>query len=277
MNLRSISQRWQPEKLARSTIHEAAAVLPPGHWQQFDPFLMLAEDWFQHGTFEEHPHRGIETVTYVISGQMRHYDNKSGHTGVLGPEDVQWMTAGHGVIHQEDPLPGEPVHSLQLWINLPREKKLMPPRYQDLSHDKMPCYHHDGVLIRVYSGTVHGMSAPTQNIVPITMAEVRMEPHSTVDLDLAPEHNGFLYILEGHGIFGANAEPGSQGEVLWLGPAPLQKERSWLTVRSSASLRAILYAGTPIGEPVFAYGPFVMNTREDIEEAFRDYHAGRFI
>lgn len=112
-----------------------AFVLEPGHWEEFDPFLLLAEDWFQRGTFDSHPHRGIETVTIVLEGHLEHRDNHGGH-GLLGPGDVQWMTAGRGVIHAEEPVAGETVHSLQLWVNLPRARKMTEPRYQDLGREE---------------------------------------------------------------------------------------------------------------------------------------------
>ncbi|NMP22931.1 pirin family protein [Sulfobacillus sp. DSM 109850] len=258
--------------MRKSAIHEVAQVLPPGRWQEFDPFLLMAEDWFRQGTFAEHPHRGIETVTYVISGRMGHYDNKTGHGGVLGPGDVQWMTAGHGVIHQEDPLPGEVVHSLQLWVNLPKELKSMTPRYQDLPHDRVPASQADGVLIRVYSGRMAGLASDTKNVAPVTMAEVQVAKGQSATLDLDPEHNGFLYILEGEGIFGPDAFRGTAGEVLWL-----SHEGDALSLRAKDHLRFVIYTGKPLHQPVVAYGPFVMTTMDEIRQAFDDYHSGRFL
>ncbi len=277
MSNRSIIKSWRPQRERQSAIHEAAQVLPPGRYQEFDPFLLMAEDWFWHGTFLDHPHRGIETVTYVISGHMGHYDNKSGHEGVLGPGDVQWMTAGHGVIHKEDPVPGEEVHSLQLWVNLPRESKLMPPRYQDLSASRVPMREEDGYLIRVYSGRMAGLAAPTDNVVPIVMAEIHLEAGRSLEVDVAGDHNGFLYILEGEGAFGANAHRGRSGEVLWLSPESAGEPISHLTLHAIAPLRVLIYTGKPLHQPVVAYGPFVMTSIEEIQEAFDDYHGGRFI
>ncbi len=269
---RHIERSWQPERARDSAIHEAAQVLPPGHWEDFDPFLMMAEDWFRRGTFAEHPHRGIETVTYVISGRMGHYDNKTGTGGVLGPGDVQWMTAGHGVIHQEDPLPDELVHSLQLWVNLPKDQKLMAPSYQDLPHGRMPVKHDRGITIRLYSGRMAGLEAPTHNVVPVTMAEILLEASRSVTLDIAPEHQGFLYLLEGSGRLGANAHPADTGTVCWMSTAG-----DTLTIEAESPLRALIWTGRPLHQPVVAYGPFVMTTYEEIRQAFEDYQKGRFV
>ncbi len=270
MGERDIERRWRPERVKESAIHEIARVLPPGHWQEFDPFLMMAEDWFRRGTFAEHPHRGIETVTYVISGRMGHYDNKTGHGGVLGPGDVQWMTAGRGVVHQEDPLPNELVHSLQLWVNLPKDQKMMAPRYQDLPHDRVPAKIQDGVSIQLYSGSMAGLVADTANVVPVTMARVAVAAACQTILDVHPSHNGFLYILEGQGRFAGSLA--HAGDLLWL-----SREGDRLSVHADGNLHFLIFTGKPLGEPVVAYGPFVMTTQDEIRQAFEDYHAGRFI
>ena len=272
---RTIAKTWRPRAEQRSAIHRAAAILAPGRWQEFDPFLMLAEDWFRQGTFEDHPHRGIETVTYVISGHMAHYDNKSGHSGVLGPGDAQWMTAGHGVIHKEDPVPGEEVHSLQLWINLPRDQKLMPPRYQDLAASTMPQHEEPGVTLKLYSGAMNGIQSHTVNVVPVLMAELVMEEGASSTLPIPTAYNGFLYILDGEGAFGEQNTAGTAGEVLWLGPAA--GDVSTVSVYARSSLRFLVYAGLPLNQPVAAYGPFVMTTSDEIRQAIEDYRAGRFL
>jgi redox-sensitive bicupin YhaK (pirin superfamily) len=271
---RDIERVWTAIPQKQSSIHTAAMILEPGNWSDYDPFLFLAEDWFQQGTFDVHPHRGIETVTYVIEGRLKHYDNKAGE-GELLPGDVQWMTAGHGVIHKEDPAAGETVHSLQLWVNLPREHKMTEPRYQNLRAKDMPVRREEGALIRVFSGSSAGTHAPTQNYVPLTMVEVTLEPGATVSQDLPGDYNGFIYVLEGKGTFGANRVAGQKGHVLWLGSAN-GSPRSEVVIQSTEKLRALLYAGRPLREPVAAYGPFVMNTMEEIKQAFEDYRNGKF-
>ncbi|WAH39341.1 pirin family protein [Alicyclobacillus dauci] len=271
---REISRSWTVHPEQASPIHTVGMVLEPGQWARHDPFLFLAEDWFEEGTFDFHPHRGIETVTYVISGKLTHYDNKFGE-GTLLPGDVQWMTAGRGVIHKEDAAKDSPVHSLQLWVNLPRDDKMTEPRYQNMRGQDMPLRQEEGVAIRVFSGSSAGVAAPTQNYVPVTMVEINVEPGYSVSQDLPGDYNGFLYVLDGSGTFGSNHVEGTKGTGLWLGSAEEDKP-SAITIRAKERLRVLLYAGRPLHQPVVAYGPFVMNTKEQIREAFEDYQAGRF-
>nr|WP_232463507.1 pirin family protein [Tumebacillus avium] len=248
-------------------------VLEPGRWADFDPFLIMMEDWFQQGTFDFHPHRGLETVTYVIEGKLKHEDNNGG-LGILKPGDVQWMTAGRGVLHSEDPLPGETVHSLQLWVNLPSTKKLTDPRYQDLKSANMPLREEPGAKVRVFSGSSKGVAAETLNHVPVTMVELFLEPGASVTQDLPGSYNGFFYVLEGEGQFGKDKTRGVKNQVLWLDRA--EAGDSEIVVTATSSLRVLLYAGEPVREPVVQHGPFVMNTREEIKQAFDDFYAGKF-
>src|SRR5690606_8091498 len=151
---------------------------------------MMAEDWFQQGTFDFHPHRGIETVTFVIEGKLKHEDNYGGY-GVLEPGDVQWMTAGRGIIHSEDPLPGETVHSLQLWLNLPRSDKMAEPRYQDIKSANAPVRTEPGAIVRVFSGHSGDVHAQTQNYIPVTYVEMVVEAGASVTQQLPGSYNGF--------------------------------------------------------------------------------------
>jgi redox-sensitive bicupin YhaK (pirin superfamily) len=272
---RGISRVWDVTTSPGSGPHiKVGQVLPPGNWKEFDPFLMMAEDWFQQGTFDFHPHRGIETVTFIIEGKLKHEDNHGG-SGLLEPGDVQWMTAGRGIIHSEDPLPEETVHSLQLWINLPRESKMTEPRYYDLRSADMPVHEEQGAVIRVFSGSTAGLKAETPNHAPVTFAELVLEAGASVTPDLPSSFNGFIYVLEGSGTFGVAETVGEQNQVLWLGPT--EKEgHSEVAIHADKPLRALLVAGEPIREPVVAYGPFVMNSEEEIKQAFEDYKSGRF-
>lgn len=274
MKHRSIRRVRTVEFQTNSPIHRSRLLLEPGNWAEYDPFLLMAEDIFQKGTFAPHPHRGIETVTYVIDGTLEHSDNKAGE-GKLEAGDVQWMTAGQGVIHLEDPAPSSIVHSLQLWINLPSSEKMTGPRYQNLPSKEMPVREEEGVLVRVFSGSSKGVQAETLNHVPVTMVEILLEPSASVEQDLPSNYNGFLYILEGSGLFGADETEGQAGQVLFLDAAPDDVE-SELKITAQEKLRLLLYAGKPIGEPVVAYGPFVMNTEEQIREAITDYQSGKF-
>lgn len=271
---RGIERIWTVDHRQNSPIHIAGMVLDPSKMKESDPFLFLAEDWFQKGTFDFHPHRGIETVTYVIDGKLEHQDSKAGK-GELGPGDVQWMTAGRGVIHIEDPAEGETVHSLQLWVNLPREHKMAEPRYQNLRAMDMPVRQEDGASIRIFSGSSGGIQSATKNYVPVTMVEINVEQGASVTQDLPGDYNGFMYVLEGKGLFGKNQTEAGKGHTLLLEKTSPEDE-SEITIKAVENLRVLLYAGRPLNEPIVARGPFVMNTEEEIRQAYRDYMAGKF-
>jgi redox-sensitive bicupin YhaK (pirin superfamily) len=271
---RNITRVWTTT-LGGQPSHQNSLILEPGHWSEYDPFLFLAEDKFQRGSFDVHPHRGIETVTYVMEGRLEHYDNKSGETDELLPGDAQWMTAGRGVIHKEDPAEGETVHSLQLWVNLPSTEKMTEPRYQNLRSGNMSIRTEDGVRAVIFSGSSGGVRAATQNIVPITMVEFQLEPGATVKQELPGSYNGFFYVLEGEGAFGRDGTHGVERQALWLGTGD-KEQLSEVSITAVTRLRVLIYAGEPIREPVVAYGPFVMNTEEQIRQAFQDYRDGKF-
>jgi hypothetical protein len=255
--------------------HRNSYILEPGLWEEHDPFLFLAEDWFRRGSFDLHPHRGIETVTYVMEGKLEHFDTKTNQIDYLLPGDAQWMTAGRGVIHKEDPAPGEMVHSLQLWVNLPRAHKMTEPYYQNLRSADMAVRSEPGATIRVFSGSSGKAKAGTRNIVPVTMVEFTLEPGAAVKQELPGAYNGFLFVLEGEGRFGRDGTKGETRSVLFLDSAE-GHERSEIELAAVTKLRALLYAGQPLREPVVAQGPFVMNTYEEIVQAYEDYRNGKF-
>ncbi|TBL73896.1 pirin family protein [Paenibacillus thalictri] len=271
---RSIKTVRTPEFQRNSAIHTMAWVIEPGNWEEHSPFLLMAHDHMRSGVFGIHPHRGIETVTFLIDGHLNHYDSKHGK-GVLNPGDAQWMTAGRGVEHVEDAAKDEEVNLLQLWVNIPRESKMSPSRYQDLRKDEMPVLHENGAEIRIFSGSYGNKIADTKNIAPVTMLEVNLESGAAVSPQLPGSYNGFLYILDGEGIFGSNETAGTKGQLLWMGSAGTA-EQSAIHIQAKSKLRVMLYAGEPIREPVVARGPFVMNTEEEIFQAFDDYRNGRF-
>lgn len=258
----------------RSLTHSAGFVIEPGKWEEYDPFLLMAEDFFQRGTFGMHPHRGMETVTYVIKGKLEHRDSQ-GSKGELLPGDVQWMTAGRGIMHSEEPAYGETVHLLQLWVNLPSDKKMTEPRYQNLRGQDMPVRHEEGAVIRVFSGSSSHVTARTKNHVPITMLEITLEPNTTFTQELPGSYNGFLYILEGKGKFGSEKTKGKKRQVLWL-ERTSDEEETEIEIHAEEKLRVLLYAGEPIGENVVAHGPFVMNSEEEIAQAYQDFREGKF-
>jgi quercetin 2,3-dioxygenase len=275
INSREIKKIWTVNEQKISNIHTASPVLAPGAWQDYDPFLLLMEDKFEKGAFDEHPHRGIETITYIIDGSIQHYDNATGAGGILEKGDLQFMTAGRGVIHNESPLDGEKVHLLQLWVNLPRKDKMVKPRYQNMHANDMPVRQEKGALIKVYSGSSGDIVSNTLNYAPVTFVEMVLEKGASIIQDLPGTYNGYIYVLEGSGTFGENKVEAKKGQAMWLGSSDDSK---WSGVQVSANenLKVILFAGEPLREPVVAYGPFVMNTEEEIRQAYRDYHAGKF-
>jgi quercetin 2,3-dioxygenase len=250
-----------------------AILLRPGEWKQYDPFLLCAEDWFHRpGGFEAHPHRGFETVTLVLDGQLEHADSR-GNRGVLGPGEVQWMTAGAGVVHSEMPRATSRVHSLQLWLNLPPDEKMTEPAYQDLHASDIPVHKAGGVEIRVISGRQTGHTGPAKNHVPTLMLEIRAKEGARWSIDVPGGYNGFVYLLAGEGQFGAEATRAEDGQVVWMAPAEVD---AGFPIRAVTALQLFVAAGPPIRAPVVAQGPFVMNTREQLLEAVRDYQAGKF-
>lgn len=272
---RGIKKVWTVQGRQVSPIHYAAPILQPGYWDDFDPFLLMMEDTFKRGAFDIHPHRGIETVTYVIDGSITHYDNATGEGGTLQQGDLQFMTAGRGVVHNETPDEGDTVHLLQLWVNLPRKHKMTAPRYQNLKAKDMPVRKEDGAIIRVYSGSSGDIVSSTLNYVPVTFVEITVDSGKTISQELPGSYNGFIYILKGSGVFGFNNIEAEKGQALWIDTAPANGPSS-IVISAKDKLQLILFAGEPLGEPVVARGPFVMNTEEEIVQAYDDYRNGLF-
>src|SRR4051812_38056819 len=216
---RALSSIHLPQHLgADEQVDDKAMVLPPGSWGLYDPFLMMAEDWFSTVGFDWHPHRGIETVTLVLDGQLEHRDNRGGH-GVLGPGDAQWMTAGGGIIHSERALAGKPVHTLQLWLNLPAAQKLAPAGYQDLRGEAVPVRRGPGLEVRVFSGRSGEVAGPARNHVPVTMLDVRLEAGARFTQALPAGDSGFLYVLAGEGRVGPGEQVVREGQGARLSPS----------------------------------------------------------
>ena len=259
-------------------VDRKAIVIPPGNWELFDPFLMLAEDWFSRPGFDWHPHRGIETVTIVVDGALEHGDSR-GNAGVLGAGDVQWMTAGSGIIHRELAYRDERVHSLQLWVNLPSSHKMVESRYQDFSLDAMLHDTRGGARAHVVSGRLGERVAPAQNHHPITVLQLELEPGSAYPVALPAEDRAFFYVRTGRLTAGDLATPLDAGTVAWSDPVGPTGETSGLELRAPEGdepTHVVIASGAPIGERVVARGPFVMNSETQILEAFDDYRNGRF-
>jgi len=246
-----------------------------------DPFLMLDEFGSDKGAdyiggFPDHPHRGFETVTYMLAGRMRHGDNQ-GNVGLLRPGSVQWMTAGRGIVHSEMPEQEEGLmQGFQLWVNLPAKDKMCQPRYQDIDPEKIPVVERaDGIRVKVLAGSFDGVTGPVSAVAtePLYL-DIVLPKGAALEVAVPAEHNAFAYPFEGNVRIGAGAEARkvSRGEIAVLSLGG--------TVRFAAEdgpARLILVAGRPLREPVAKYGPFVMNTADEIRQAIADYQAGRFV
>ncbi len=272
---RKIKRTWKVQLKKNSDIHSGGLLLPPGNWEEFDPFLIMAEDIFQKDAFDFHSHRGMETVTYIIDGELQHSDNKGG-SGILKPGDAQWMTAGSGIMHLEEPHKNVTVHTLQLWINLPKASKMAAPRYQDILSNKVPVRKKEGITYRVFSGNSGDVVSTTKNYVPVTYVEIIIDSGRIANQDLPSDYNGFMYILEGSGAFGDNEVKAAKGEVLLLDSVTEKVDASEIIIKADEKLRIIFIAGKPLKEPVVARGSFVMNTEEEMKQAYADFRTGKF-
>jgi redox-sensitive bicupin YhaK (pirin superfamily) len=251
----------------------------------FDPFLLLDHlgpvDYApgEAKGAPDHPHRGFETVTYVLEGRMEHKDS-AGNSGKLGPGDVQWMTAGAGVVHSEMPeeaflRSGGKIHGFQLWVNLPRKDKMITPRYQDTPAAKIPvATSEDGsVRVKVVAGEALGKRAVIDTRTPITYLHFTLQPGAKFSQPAPKEHNAFAYLISGRGRFGANAREAKEGEAVFF--ASGGESIAFENADAKLPLNLLLISGVPLREPVARYGPFVMNTREEIYQAFDDFQSGR--
>ena len=244
-----------------------------------DPFLLLDEFRSEEGSdyiagFPDHPHRGFETVTYMLAGSMRHEDHK-GNRGELGPGSVQWMTAGRGIIHSEMPLQKEGLMwGFQLWVNLPARSKMTEPRYQDIPAEAIPEVRGEqGVAIRVIAGEALGTRGPVEGIATSPLyLDVRIAAGARYEHALPPDHNALVYVYEGAGEVG-----GERIEARELAVLSRNGEEAVALAASDRPMRALLLAAQPLEEPLARYGPFVMNTRAEIEQAFEDYRRGTFL
>jgi redox-sensitive bicupin YhaK (pirin superfamily) len=259
---------------------------PKASFSDFDPFLLLDEM----GPMDvapgeakgapDHPHRGFETVTYLLSGEMEHKDSR-GHAGRLRSGDVQWMTAGAGVIHAEMPSQefirnGGRMHGFQLWVNLPQPDKMMNPRYQEIPGSQIPkATSADGlVTVNVIAGEAMGEKAVIETRTPIIYLHYRIKPGGSVTQQVPSTYNAFAYVVEGEGLFGAAGERAGDGQMVLFA-----QDGDEVRIENPAAVKptldVLLIAGVPLNEPIARYGPFVMNTAEEIHQAFEDFRSGR--
>jgi redox-sensitive bicupin YhaK (pirin superfamily) len=230
-----------------------------------------------------HPHRGFETVTYMLDGVFEHADSQGGG-GVITNGDTQWMTAGSGILHIEKPpeelvVSGGLFHGIQLWVNLPRASKLTPPRYQDIRATQATLLSSadGGVLLRVIAGDLAGHQGPGSTYTPITLIHATVSPGAQLQVSWREDFNALGYVLAGNGTVGTDARPIHKGQLAVFGDGgALTFAASTGQPVAEPNLEVMLLGGLPIREPVAKYGPFVMNTREEVVQAFEDYQSGRF-
>ncbi|MFM2067410.1 MAG: hypothetical protein RLZZ584_2319 [Pseudomonadota bacterium] len=256
-------------------------VLTQNLQKRLDPYLMLdhfgsdkRDDYI--GGFPDHPHRGFETITYMLAGRMRHRDS-AGHEGLLEPGGVQWMTAGRGVIHSELPEQEDGLMSgFQLWLNLRSGDKMREPWYQDFVAAQIPRFEHAGVSVRVIAGSSHGVAGAVQreHTEPLYL-DLELAPGTRFEQPLPAPHNAFVYVYEGEARVGdgagARVVPAQRMAILTNDAA----SNGVVVSAGSAPVRALLIAGRPLDEPIVQYGPFVMNSTEQIYQAVEDFRAGR--
>jgi redox-sensitive bicupin YhaK (pirin superfamily) len=256
-------------------------VIGTREFDMLDPFLMLDEfrsdqagDYL--AGFPSHPHRGFETVTYMLAGRMRHGDNQ-GNSGLLVPGSVQWMTAGRGIVHSEMPEQEDGLMwGFQLWVNLPASEKMRAPRYQDIAPHEVPeVAAANGATVRVIAGRFGEVEGPVQGVAtaPVYL-DVRLDAGARLDVPLPVGHGAFAYVYDGDAAIGASdsAQRVQRGQLAVLGDG----DGVHLAASGDEPTRLILVAGRPLREPVAKYGPFVMNTQEEIMQAVRDFQGGRF-
>jgi redox-sensitive bicupin YhaK (pirin superfamily) len=275
-NLRPIAHRLRGQATSDGAGVRLNRVIGTGQLPALDPFLMLDEfgsdrpgDYI--AGFPSHPHRGFETVTYMLDGRMRHKDNH-GNEGLLTPGSVQWMTAGRGIVHSEMPEQEEGLmRGFQLWVNLPAKDKMGAPQYQEFSAERIPSVSPGaGVQAKVIAGRIGDVEGPVrQPATDPSYFDLSLDEGAAFEHAFPAGHNVFAYVYEGEVASGDNRA--GKGELLVFGAGDAVRFEG-----KAAKSRLILVAGRPIGEPVARYGPFVMNTQQEIMQAVQDFQAGRF-
>lgn len=278
MTNRTISHIIEPQ----SAIEGAGVLLrrsiSPRASNEHDPFLLFDHFAFNNPLegpirgFPYHPHRGIETVTYMIEGSTSHRDSL-GNAGVIGPGDVQWMSAGRGILHEEMPRrgPSGNIYGFQLWVNLPSHLKMSEPRYQEVTSSTIPIVQKDGVTVRLVAGELDGVHGPVKDIAasPLYM-DVKLAPGSRFTYPIPSGHTVLAYVFEGAGEFGSEV-------VESVSMVVFNDDGDQIEVKSESGVQFMLIAGAPFKEPIVPYGPFVMNTVEEIQQTIAELRNGTFI
>jgi quercetin 2,3-dioxygenase len=279
---RSVARVVESSKTLEGAGFPVRRPFPTRAVSEFDPFLLLDHLGpvdYPPGEAKgapDHPHRGFETVTYVLEGRMQHKDSR-GHAGQLGPGDVQWMTAGAGIVHSEMPedaflRSGGRLHGFQLWVNLPARDKMMKPRYQEVPAARIPLGKSaDGkVAVRVLAGEALGHKAVIDTRTPIALLHYSIAPGGRTVAGIPKHHAAFAYVFGGRAALGAEGREVREGEAAFFDRAGTE-----IPIEASVPAEVLVVAGVPLGEPIARYGPFVMNTEAEIAQAFEDFRSGR--
>jgi len=277
MTPRPISQLIEPQYALEGAGVLLRRSIAPRASNEYDPFLL-----FDHFAFNDpvegpmrgfpiHPHRGIETVTYMLEGSVNHRDSL-GNSGLIGAGDVQWMTSGRGILHEEMPRRGESgnIYGFQLWVNLPAAQKMSQPRYQEVTAASIPSVTKDGATVRVVAGEFNGTIGPVTEIAASPLyLDVRLDPASRFVCPVPSGHTALAYVFEGKGRFAGEEVESVRMAVFGDGDQ--------IEVESETGVRFMLIAGAPFREPIVPYGPFVMNTVEEIQQTLAELRNGTFI
>jgi redox-sensitive bicupin YhaK (pirin superfamily) len=277
-NSRTISQIIEPQYVIEGAGVLLRRSIAPHKSNLFDPFLL-----FDHFAFNDpiegpirgfpmHPHRGIETVTYMLEGSTHHRDSL-GNQGLIGPGDVQWMTSGRGILHEEMPRrgPSGNIYGFQLWVNLPAKLKMTEPRYQEVSAETIPTYEKDGIKIRVVAGGAEGVTGPVTEIAASPLyLDVQLAPDTEFVQPIPSGHTALAYVFEGKGMFDSQM-------VEAVRMVKFDNGDSIRVKTENNPVRFMLVAGKPFKEPIAPYGPFVMNTMEEIQQTLLEVRNGTFI
>jgi redox-sensitive bicupin YhaK (pirin superfamily) len=284
-NARTVKNVIEPRQVIEGAGVLLRRSVAPSRENPYDPFLL-----FDHFAFNDplegpirgfpmHPHRGIETVTYMLEGSVNHRDSL-GNSGLIGPGDVQWMTSGRGILHEEMPRRGPDgvIYGFQLWVNLPAALKMSQPRYQEVSAANIPVLERAGAQIRIVAGEVDGVQGPVSEIAarPVYM-DVRLNPGVRFEQAIPAGHTAVAYVFEGCGYFGIEGE--AQGEFVEATRFVVFNDGDQIQVQAApdSPVRFMLIAGAPFREPTMPYGPFVMNTWEEIQQTLADLRNGVFV
>jgi redox-sensitive bicupin YhaK (pirin superfamily) len=282
---RSVAEIIKPRQVIEGAGVLLRRSIQPSRENLFDPFLL-----FDHFAFNDpiegplvgfpmHPHRGIETVTYMLEGSVHHRDSL-GNSGLIGSGDVQWMTSGSGIMHEEMPRrsPQGNVFGFQLWVNLPAAQKMSQPRYQEVNAETIPTVDRDGATIRIVAGEIDGVQGPVTEIAanPVYL-DVELDPGSSFSYPIPLGHTAVAYVFEGEGDFGV--QDNGHGQLISAVHLIVFADGDSIQVQSTpdSGVRFMLMAGAPFKEPIVPYGPFVMNTAEEIQQALVDLRNGTFV